>query len=256
MLASALHPFDPAVARAFVAALDPSASATLPGLDPAWSADLVRTARAAAERLAAGDARGAYDLTAAWALALAAFHPVFMHDSLTLTTWEARVERGAAMLLRPPSRLFIEAGFDPVVGRRLPIRLETTGASMGGAWVPPHLVPNLGALLDTRFDRIAQRLAESDLEPLGVIAMSRAAIDYALQRGLGLYESEGVILADEPATLPPGGAIRTYDRKRVDPALRDRVALATTPAKRPGLLDRLTRRTSPDTPSPNGHHRD
>ena len=254
MLASALHPFDPAFARAFVTALDPAAPATLPGLDPAWSDDIVRAARIAVARLSAGDDRGGYDLTATWARALAALHPVFMHDSLTLTTWEARVERGAAMLLRPPSRLFIEAGFDPVAGRRLPIRLDATGPSMGGAWVPPHLVPNLADLLDSRFERIAQRLAESSIEPLGVIAMSRAAIDYALQHGLGLYESEGVVIADEPTTLPPGGAIRIYDRKRVDPALKARVAVATTPAKRPGLLDRLTRRTSPDAPSPNGKH--
>jgi hypothetical protein len=252
MLTTALHPFDPAFAAAFVAAAsDPAASDLLPGVPPARSASLVADARTALARLAAGDDRGARDFTATFAHALAELQPVFLHESLTLTAWEARIDRGAAMLLRPPARLFVEAGLPARLGHRLPVRLDSGGASMGGAWVPPHLVPQFAALLDTRFDRIAQRLAESDLDPLGVIAMSQAALAYAAAHNLGLFESDGVVLADAPA----GASLRLYDRKRVDPALRQRVAVAVAPAKAPGLLSRLTRRhPATDAPSPNGKH--
>ena len=60
--------------------------------------------------------------------------------------------------------------------------------------------------------------------------------------------------ADVPATWPAGG-VHLADRKRLDPALRTRLAEAAKPpkpAKRPGLVARMLGRGGPAI-TPNGH---
>jgi hypothetical protein len=82
-------------------------------------------------------------------------------------------------------------------------------------------------------------------------------VTYAADRNLGIYETLGVVLVDEPASVPIGGSLIAYDRKRVDPELRKRIELAARPPKTPGRLARLLGKgqQSPldDQPSQNGH---
>src|SRR5215211_6650448 len=71
---------------------------------------------------------------------LAAQQPVFARQGLSLSSWEARVDRGAGMLMRPPSRLFSDAGLDLTLARSMAIRIEAGDAMMGGAYVPARLI--------------------------------------------------------------------------------------------------------------------
>ncbi len=256
MQPSALHPFDPTVADAFVRALAGSETVQLPGLDPIWSRQILDQARAGYARAVQGQERGFTELTAAFGAAVSALHPTFQHDGLSLTSWEAQIDRGAGMLLRPPARFLIDAGLDPTIARQLAIRLDFTLGMMGGAYVPPRLVPQLSALLEHRFDRLVKRLVDADIDPLPHMSMLIAAVDYAQARGLGLFETLGVVIPEAAASLPPETQIVVFDRKRLDPDLRKRIELAAKPVKEPGKLSRLLGRAKPasdDLPSQNGH---
>lgn len=257
MQPSALHPFDPAIAEPFVLGLRGVANtAHLPGLDPIWSEQILSTARAGYERASAGQERGFHEITAAFGQTVAAFHPTFQHDGLSLTSWEAQIDRGAGMLLRPPARFLIEAGLDPVIARQLAIRLDFTLGMMGGAYVPPRLVPQLASLLEHRFDRLVKRLVAAEIDPLPHMSLLIEAVTYASERGLGLYETLGVVVPEAAHALPPGTQVVVFDRKRIDPELRKRIELAAKPVKEPGRLSRLLNRSKPapdDLPPQNGH---
>ena len=192
--------------------------------------------------------------TAGLAIAMAAAGPSFIHPGISLTTLEARIDRGVGMLLRPPARLFIDAGFDPALARQMPVRLDLAGgAPMGGAFVPAHLVPELESLIERRLTRFLHRLADAEMDPVATLGLLLDACATARGRGHGLYESIDVVVADAPATWPPGGVVLA-DRKRLDPALRaclEAAAKPPKPAKRPGLVARMLGRGPVVTP--NGH---
>ncbi|MGH2549235.1 MAG: hypothetical protein ACRDHN_07585 [Thermomicrobiales bacterium] len=257
MQPSALHPFDPAVAETFVLALDGRANITeLPGLDRAWSEQILSVARTGYERASLGQERGFHEITAAFGQAISALHPTFQHDGLSLTSWEAQIDRGAGMLLRPPARFLIEAGLDPNIARQLAIRLDFSHGMMGGAYVPPRLVPQLAALLDHRFDRLVKRLVAAEIDPFPHMSLLIEAVNYAQQNNLGLYETLGVVIPDAIGSIPPGARIVMFDRKRLDPELRKRIEFAAKPVKEPSKFAKLLNRSKPssdDLPSQNGH---
>jgi hypothetical protein len=257
MQPSALHPFDPAIAEPFVLALNGiTPLSELPGIDPAWSEQILAAARAGYERAGAGQERGLHEITAAFGQTVAALHPTFQHDGLSLTSWEAQIDRGAGMLLRPPARFLIDAGLDPAIARQLAIRLDFSFGMMGGAYVPPRLVPQLASLLDHRFDRLVKRLVAAEIDPLPHMSLLLEAVDYARQNGLGLYETLGVVVPEAAGSLPPSVRIVVFDRKRIDPELRQRIEIAARPPKEPGRFSRLLGRAkaAPDSlPPKNGH---
>jgi hypothetical protein len=257
MQPSALHPFDPAIAEPFVLAMrGVTERPAIPGLDPIWSDQVIATARAGYERATAGQERGFHEITAAFGQTVAALHPSFQHDGLSLTSWEAQIDRGAGMLLRPPARFLTEAGLDPVIARKLAIRLDFSLGMMGGAYVPPRLVPQLAALLEHRFDRLVKRLVAAEIDPLPHMSLLMEAVEYAGQRGLGLYETLGIIVPEAAASFPAGARIVVFDRKRIDPELRKRIEIASRPPKAAGRISRLLGRAkaAPDSlPTQNGH---
>jgi hypothetical protein len=256
MQPSALHPFDPEIASAFVRAIG-GEPIQLPGLDPAWSNRIISNARAGIERARSGQMTGYNELTAAFGQYAAAAHPSFAHEGLSLTAWEAQIDRGAGMLMRPPARLLIDSGLDPVLGRKLEIRLDFSHGLMGGAWIPPKNVPHLAELLETRFDRLVKRLVAAEYDPYPYMSLIIESVQYAAERNLGLFETLGVVVPDEPASVPPGGQLVTHDKKRIDPELKKRIEIAATPPRTPGRLARLLGKGKQsaldDAPSRNGH---
>lgn len=256
MQPSALHPFDPSLAVPFVQALT-GADTPIPGIDRAWSMTVTRTAREGFERARQGQERGLHELTAAFGQIAASQHPSFAHEGLSLTAWEAQIDRGAGMLMRPPARLLIEAGLDPALGHRIAIRLDFTLGMMGGAYIPPRLVPQLATLLEHRFERLVKRLVAAEMDPLPYMTLLLEAVTYANERGLGIFETLGVIVPEAPESVPPGGQIVLYDRKRIDPELRKRIEIAAKPPKEPGKLARLLGRGKQtpldEFPPQNGH---
>jgi hypothetical protein len=257
---TSLHPLDMEIVRPYVAALnDGDASLALALGDEAWVARIVATARRGYERAKEGNDVGANAVTYGLARLLAARHPSFCHQGMSLTAWEARFDRGAGMLLRPPSRLFIEEGLDVWASRTMPIRLDFGRGLMGGAFVPARLVPDLEKLLDARIERIVRRLIDAELDGVAVMGLMMEACAYARARSLGLFEGIDVVVPDEPASIPPGGRVVVADPKRLDPALRARLEQAAKPPKKPGLVARLFgrggRQAAPVWPNP-GEGRD
>jgi hypothetical protein len=236
MESSSLHPFDLETVHAYVAALN-GAEDGLAGDD--WAAALIEAARRGYDRARQGDEAGAAAVGYGLARLLAARYPSFVGEGLSLTAWEARFDRGAGMLMRPPARLFGEEGLDTWAARAMPIRLHPAYGLMGGAFVPARLVPELERRIETRLARLARRLVEAELDAVAILGLLLAAVGYARERGLGLYEGEGVVVPEEPASIPPGGRVVLADRKGLDPALRRRLEAAARPPKQPGLIARL-----------------
>src|SRR5689334_7536674 len=85
-----------------------------------------------------GDSRGPELLGLALATFLADRRPRFVLSESSLTSWEAQIDRGIGMLLRPPARLLIDAGLDRPIAQQLAIRLDHSRGSMAGAFVPAH----------------------------------------------------------------------------------------------------------------------
>ena len=223
-------------ARAVAAGGDPLGLAPA---DPVWAERLVGTARRGYERARAGNEAGANAVSFGLAQALAAAHPTFLLPGAGLTVWEARIDRGLGMLLRPPSRLFGEAGLVTPAARAMPIRLDLQAGMMGGAHVPARLVPDLQRLLEARTERLVRRLIEAELDGVAILGLLMDAVAYAAERGLGLYEALDVITPEAPEADPPGARVLMPDRKRLDPALRRRLEEAAKPPKQPGLVARL-----------------
>ena len=237
---SSLHPLDPDVVARYVATVTGTGEArALVPADPPWSERLAATARRGYARAQAGNEAGANAVSFGLAQALAAAHPTFLLPGAGLTVWEARIDRGLGMLLRPPSRLFGEAGLATAAARAMPIRLDLGAGTMGGAFVPARLVPDLRRLLDERTERLVKRLIEAELDGVAVLGLLIDAVGYAADRGLGLYEAIDVIVPEAPEADPPGARVLAPNRKTLDPALRRRLEEAAKPPKQPGLAARL-----------------
>lgn len=176
------------------------------------------------------------DLTFAFASWLSLTQPVFAHQGLSLSSWEARVDRGSGMLLRPPSRMFIDAGLDPADARKMPIRIEGGDGMMGGAFVPARLVGQYLERLDNNLERSVRRLDEAELDGPALMGLMIEAARYAEQHGTGLYEAADLLDPADSATWPPGVRVVTHTK---DTALQERIRAATQPQKDPGVLARL-----------------
>lgn len=226
MEACSLHPFDLEAVERYVHQLD----------------EHDRRAGAAANAITAGLARD-----------LAGRHPTFAHYGLGLTPIEARIDRGVGMLLRPPSRLFGEAGLDQPLARSLPIRVDLAGGMMGGAFIPAKLIPDLQRLIDRRTERFLKRMAEAEMDNVAALGLLIEACRYATDHHLGLYEAVNVIIPDAPESWPPDARVLAADRKRMDRELRKRLEEAAKPPKKPGLMTRLFGKKAMQT-SPNGQH--
>ena len=210
----------------------------LPG-DGRWREWVVSAARRGYERARAGDEEGASALTYALGQVLATREPSFFCEGVSLTSWEARIDRGVGMLMRPPSRLFIDAGLDTGAARVLPMRLDLSRGMMGGAYIPARLVPDFERLLEARLERVVRRLIDAELDGVAVMGLMLEVARYARERGLGLYEAMDVITPGTPEALPPGARLVVADRKRIAPDLRKRLEAAAKPPKKPGLLSRI-----------------
>src|SRR5688572_20085798 len=125
-----LHPIKTSEVRAFIEACQRGGSSS-PG---------VERGSIGFEWMRRNDSRGPAMLTSGLELFLAERGPTFVFPDASLSKWEANIERGIGMYLRPPSRLFVDAGIERALVQGLPMRLDSSGGVMGGAFVPAHLV--------------------------------------------------------------------------------------------------------------------
>ncbi len=247
---TSLHPLDQEVVARYARAVvgDGEAGALVPA-DPAWSSRLVAAARRGYARALAGNEAGANAVSFGLAQVLATAHPTFLLAGAGPSIWEARIDRGMGMLLRPPSRLFGEAGLATAASRAMPIRLDLGAGTMGGAHVPARLVPELRRQLAAREERLLRRLIEAELDGVAILGLLLEATAYADERGLGLYEALDVVTPEAPEADPPGAVVLIPTRKGLDPAVRRRLEAAAEPPKKPGLAARLFgRRGAPTGP--------
>ena len=174
-------------------------------------------------------------LTGAITLAMAEKYPTFYVESIGLTQWEAMIDRGIGMLMRPPARIFVDHGHNPYLIDKMPIRLEMHGGGpMGGAWIPPHLIPRLHEMIEQRLDLWAKRINDAELDPYPILTTLHMATEAAMEQELGLIESMDM--------LAPGARIvQIPDRKKMDPAMRERIQAAIQEEKQ-SLLGKLFRR--------------
>lgn len=244
-----LHPFDPAIAERYVAALVGKGTP-----DPGWSAWWSDALPQAVDQARGGDETASNRISLGLARALAEDQPSFLIPGFGLTVWEAQIDRGVGMMLRPPSRLFQDAGLDVAPSRSMPIRLDSQQGMMGGAYVPARLVPQVSELLETRFDRTVRRLVEAEYDPLVILGLVFEAVAHARRHGFGLYEAMDAFGPEGQSTS--GMGVVTADPKRVDKALRQRIELARRSPKKAGFLTRLFGRgTQPQEIVSNGHLR-
>jgi hypothetical protein len=241
-----LHPFDESLANEFVqhVAGDVLISSSTVSAN-------VDAGRGAIDAIAAGRDRGRYELTYAFARELAGRHPTYFHPGISLTTWEARVDRGVGMLMRPPSRLFIDAGIEPRLARELPIRLDLSRGMMGGAYIPARLTGELERMLDARLERTVRRLIEAEWDGVAVLGLMLEMAAYARSHGLAVYEAIDVVSPDGSVPGVPTARVISADRRRLDTPLRDRMERAAKPPKKPSRWARLRGRAA--EPNGQGH---
>ncbi len=241
-----LHILDMAIVARYVAAVTGAAEpeSVLPDA-PEWSAEVVRRARIGFERANAGQQQGANIISFGLAQALATTHPSYMLPNAGLTAWEARTDRGIGMLMRPPSRLFGEAGLPIPIARAMPIRVDPNMSMMGGAHIPARLIPNLQSLHDTKAEMLVRRLVEAEYDGVTLVGMMIEIADAAAAQNAGLYEALDVFVPEAPQADPPGARVITPDRDRIPQELRLRLEEAAKPPKKPGLFDKLFRRSAP-----------
>ena len=252
MEACSLHLLDLGVVERYVRLLTATEDVELGLADRVWSNRLVATARQGYARANEGNEAGANAVTFGLAQLLATAGPSFAMPGMALTTLEARIDRGVGMLLRPPSRLFVDAGLDVRAARTMPIRLDLSRGLMGGAFVPARLVPELEALLERRLERFLRRIAEAELDAVAAVGLLLEACAAARARGVGLFEALDVITLEAPESDPPGAVVVPGDRSRLDKTLRRRLEEAAKPPKQPGLVARIfgRRRASPSGTGP------
>lgn len=240
-----LHPLDEGTVTKFMAALEGAADP-----EPAWRPWWPAQPSVLLERMRAGDERASNEITLALAYALGSATPSFAAPAFGLTLWEARVDRGVGMYLRPPARLFRDRGMELDVVRMMPIRVDINLGPMGGAYVPAHLVPKVKELLTDREQRMARRLREAELDPVVSLTLFREAVDYALDRGLGLFEALDAVGPAGESIF--GGQVVIGSRDRVPKDERKRIDEISKPPKKPGLLKRMFGGAG-DPASQNGH---
>lgn len=235
-----LHPFNPGMVQSFVRLVGGEGDAGHAGLPAGpWSARLLAEARLGYGRSREGSEAGANAVSYALAQYLATVTPSFLLPGAGLTPIEARIDRGVGMLMRPPSRLFMDAGLDSVAARTMPIRLDLSRGLMGGAFIPARLVPELHGLLERRLERFLRRFNEAEMDGVALVGALLAAADTALGNGWGLYEAMDVVTPDMPEADPPGARVYVADRKSLDRDLRKRLETAAKPPKQPGMIGRL-----------------
>ena len=158
------------------------------------------------------------------------------------------------MLMRPPSRLFLDAGLDRRIAREMPIRLTAQAGMMGGAWMPARLVPLALEEFERHLERSARRLQEADLDPYLALELMHTALMHARDSGAGLYEAQDLIVDGGIGSL---FQVVGPDADRLPAELRMRIQQSITPPKKPGLFDRLLRRVEAPEPRPsNGNFSD
>jgi hypothetical protein len=240
MEACSLHLLDLDVVARYVRVLTGAGDAVELGIaDRVWGNRLLVSARQGYARAREGNEAGANAVSYGLAQLLATSGPTFAMQGVAPTTIEARVDRGVGMLLRPPSRLFIEAGLDVAAARAMPIRLDLSRGLMGGAFVPARLIPDLETLLDRRLERFLRRFADAELDGVAAVGLLLGACAAARARGVGLLEALDVVTIEAPESYPPGAVVVSGDRRRLDPALRKRLEAAAKPPKQPSLVARL-----------------
>jgi len=232
-----LHPFDESIARDFVQRV--AGGVLVPAAGS--SANLDRAQRAL-DSIARGIERGRFDLTLAFAREIAGHQPTFAHPGISLTTWEARVDRGIGMLMRPPARLMIDGGLEPALARTLPIRLDISRGMMGGAYVPARLVGDLERLLEARLQRTVRRLIEAEWDGVAVLGLMMELASYAHANGLAVYEAMDIVTPEGDVPGVPNARVVVADKRRLDKGLRERLEAAAKPPKKPGLWARLKAR--------------
>jgi hypothetical protein len=127
---------------------------------------------------------------------------------------------------------------DVTTSRAMPIRLDPQMGMMGGAYVPPRLVPQLHELLETRFDRTVRRLVEAEYDPLVILGPVYEALDAFGPDGQGMH----------------GMKVIMPDPKRVDKSLQQRIEFARKEPRNVGFLARLMgRNAEPRQIMSNGH---
>ncbi|MBA2597244.1 MAG: hypothetical protein H0V00_11545 [Chloroflexia bacterium] len=241
-----LHPYDPAFVARYVAAVKGElAPGELLAAAPQWAEREIARAQSGYARAGSGSETGANAVSYGLARLLGATEPVFFVPGLGFTQLEAKVDRGIGMLLRPPSRLFSDAGLETAAARVLPIRLDASGGLMGGAVMPPALAPRFRDLLEQRMDRLARRMAEAEMDAPAYVGILLEAATYAAERGLGLYEAADAVAPGMAESYPPGMRLVAPDRKRLDRELRQRLEAAARPPREPGLIARLMGRGAP-----------
>ena len=241
-----LHPYDPQFVRAYVAAVrgDVPAAELVPAA-PDWASRELARAQRGYQRALSGDETGANIVSHELARLLGAQMPVYFVPGAGLTQIEARFDRGVGMLLRPPSRLFMDAGLESVAARRMPIRLDASGGSMGGAFLSPALVPQFRAHIENRLERFARRMAEAEMDAPAYVGILLEAATFAESHGLGLLEAADIVVPGVAESEPPGLRLLQPDRKRLDKPLRLQLEEAARPPKEPGLFARIFRGAKP-----------
>lgn len=244
-----LHPYDPQFVRAYVAAV----RGELPGAEllpaaPDWANRELARAQRGYQRALTGDETGANMVSHELARLLGVGMPVYFVPGAGLTQIEARFDRGIGMLMRPPSRLFMDAGMTSAAARRMPIRLDASGGSMGGAFLSPNLVPQFRAHIEAKLERLARRMAEAEMDAPAYVGILLEAATFAESHGLGLFEAADVVVPGVAESEPPGLRLLQPDRKRMDKALRLKLEEAARPPKEPGLFARVFRGAKPSQP--------
>jgi hypothetical protein len=234
-----LHPFDEETVAAWAQVVmgERAAADAFPAAP--WLERPEAKARDGYTRALRGSEEGANAITFGLAQALSSRYPVFVLPGASLTSWEARIDRGAGMLLRPPSRMFGDAGFPVAAARAMPIRLDPSMSMMGGAHIPARLVPQLKTQLEEREAKLLRRLTEAEMDAVPIYYTLLQAATWAAERGLGLYEAADVVIEDAPQSAPPGASFVIPDAKRIPKETRRRLEEASKPPKQPGLLSRL-----------------
>jgi hypothetical protein len=225
-----LHPIDLDVVNSYVAALNGDSSIHF----SSWASREIEPARSGYARAKLGDEDGAIAVGFGLATLLSETQPSFFQEGISLTTWEARIDRGIGMMIRPPSRLFVEAGLDPVAARAMPIRLDVSRGMMCGAYIPAHLIDQVEEQLYARFHRLVRRMVEAELDVVPTMALIIDAIRYAKQSGLGLLEAIDAASPEAPELRAPTAQVLVVDVRRMDPYLKKRIQEAAKPPKKPG----------------------
>jgi hypothetical protein len=247
-----LHPYDPGFVARYVAAVrgELDGADLLPGA-PRWAEQELARARRGYARALRGEEIGANQVSYGLARFLTAAEPVFLLPGAGLTQLEARYDRGLGMVLRPPSRLFADAGLEIAAARAMPIRLDASAGSMGGAFIPPALAPRFQETVEARLERMARRMTEAEMDAPALLGVLREAAAEAAGRGRGLYEAVDVVVPGVAASEPPGLRPIVPDRKRLDREFRKRLEDAARPPKEPGLFARLLGRGERHAGKPN-----